>query len=77
MLPVVDLNLDTIFATAPPKAQVPNARPCSSTVSMVCWSSSLFIEIEHAFNQDFCLWGSPTSNGEIGNVEAAVVAYVS
>ena len=24
---------------------------------------------------DFCLWGSPTSDGEIGDVEAAVVAY--
>jgi hypothetical protein len=24
---------------------------------------------------DFCLWGSPTANGVIGNVEAAVVAY--
>jgi hypothetical protein len=26
---------------------------------------------------DFCLWGSPTANGLIGNVEAAVVAYCS
>jgi len=26
---------------------------------------------------DFCLWGSPTANGQIGNVEAAVVAYCS
>jgi hypothetical protein len=25
--------------------------------------------------EDFCLWGSPTANGLIGNVEAAVVAY--
>jgi len=25
--------------------------------------------------QDFCLWGSPTPNGLIGNVEASVVAY--
>jgi len=24
---------------------------------------------------DFCLWGSPVANGEIGNVEAQVVAY--
>jgi len=24
---------------------------------------------------DFCLWGSPTANGQIGDVEAAVVAY--
>jgi len=24
---------------------------------------------------DFCLWGSPVSNGQIGNVEAQVVAY--
>jgi hypothetical protein len=24
---------------------------------------------------DFCLWGSPVTNGEIGNVEAQVVAY--
>jgi len=24
---------------------------------------------------DFCVWGSPTSNGQIGNVEAQVVAY--
>ncbi|GAA5981608.1 hypothetical protein JCM10908_004539, partial [Rhodotorula pacifica] len=24
---------------------------------------------------DFCLWGSPTSGGTIGDVEAAVVAY--
>ncbi|KAH9483368.1 hypothetical protein JR316_0005474 [Psilocybe cubensis] len=24
---------------------------------------------------DFCLWGSPDANGEIGNVEAKVVAY--
>jgi len=26
---------------------------------------------------DFCLWGSPTPNGVIGNVEAVVVAYCS
>jgi len=26
---------------------------------------------------DFCLWGSPTAGGLIGNVEAAVVAYCS
>jgi len=26
---------------------------------------------------DFCLWGSPTANGAIGDVEAAVVAYCS
>jgi len=26
---------------------------------------------------DFCLWGSPTADGLIGNVEAAVVAYCS
>jgi hypothetical protein len=25
--------------------------------------------------QDFCLWGSPTPNGAIGDVEAVVVAY--
>jgi hypothetical protein len=24
---------------------------------------------------DFCLWGSPTANGQIGDIEAAVVAY--
>jgi hypothetical protein len=24
---------------------------------------------------DFCLWGSPIPNGEIGNIEASVVAY--
>ena len=24
---------------------------------------------------DFCLWGSPLSDGQIGDVEAAVVAY--
>ncbi|BGP39749.1 hypothetical protein JCM10450v2_003719 [Rhodotorula kratochvilovae] len=24
---------------------------------------------------DFCLWGSPTKNGQIGDIEAAVVAY--
>jgi len=24
---------------------------------------------------DFCLWGSPTPSGEIGNIEASVVAY--
>jgi hypothetical protein len=27
--------------------------------------------------QDFCLWGSPTPNGVIADVEAAVVAYCS
>lgn len=26
---------------------------------------------------DFCIWGSPTANGLIGDVEAAVVAYCS
>lgn len=26
---------------------------------------------------DFCLWGSPTANGLIGNIEAAVIAYCS
>jgi hypothetical protein len=26
---------------------------------------------------DFCLWGSPTADGLIGNIEAAVVAYCS
>ena len=26
---------------------------------------------------DFCMWGSPTPNGQIGDVEAAVVAYCS
>ena len=25
---------------------------------------------------DFCLWGSPVPSGEIGNIEASVVAYV-
>ena len=25
--------------------------------------------------EDFCLWGSPTPDGVIGNIEAVVVAY--
>ena len=25
--------------------------------------------------EDFCLWGSPTPNGAIGDIEAVVVAY--
>jgi hypothetical protein len=29
------------------------------------------------FQNDFCLWGSPVTDGLIGNVEAAVVAYCS
>ena len=39
--------------------------------SVLTNSSNLLLR----FGADFCLWGSPTPNGVIGDVEAVVVAY--
>ena len=71
----VVLSPGTMFVTVQRKGRTPYVRPCSSTPSKV---RILFFFFLHIYNltrrTDFCLWGSPTANGLIGNVEAAVVA---
>ena len=69
----VVLSLATMFVIVQRKGRTPNVRPCSSTPSKV-HILSLDIVYNVTRRIDFCLWGSPTANGLIGNVEAAVVA---
>jgi len=62
------------------RVRIQNVRPCSSTTSLVRISRNDGfnpIALTCSGTTDFCLWGSPTANGVIGNVEAIVVAYCS
>lgn len=73
---VVDLRPATTGVTRPPRVPRPSARPWSLTTLYVL--AFRLVEprsYKSMFQADFCLWGSPTADGVIGDVEAAVVAY--